>query len=238
MLVIPAVDIKGGRCVRLWQGRFDRETVYSEDPLWVAKKWEEGGAKWIHVVDLDGAREGHVVHEETIRRILEHVKAKVQLGGGIRDLKAIEKWLGLGASRVVLGTKAIEDPRFLREALERFGERVALSLDVKDGQLMLEGWTRSSRRPLGELLKRLKDLGLSLLIYTDVKRDGTNTGPGFEGALEVSRYGIPLIIAGGISRMEHLEEASRIPGVIGVIIGRALYEGLIDLGEALRRFGG
>lgn len=238
MLVIPAVDIKGGKCVRLWQGRFDRETVYYEDPLLVAKKWEEEGAKWIHVVDLDGAREGRVVNEEVIKRILKQVKAKVQLGGGIRDLEAIEKWLGYGASRVVLGTRAIEDPKFLKEALERFGEGMALSLDVKDGQLMLDGWTRASHRPLEELLRELRDIGLSLLIYTDVKKDGTKTGPDFEGAKRVSRCGIPLILAGGISRMEHLEKASKIPGVIGVIIGRALYDGLIDLGQALRRFRG
>lgn len=238
MLIVPAVDIKGGKCVRLWQGRFDRETVYSEDPLRVAKRWEEEGAKWIHVVDLDGAREGHVVNEEVIRAILSGVRAKVQLGGGIRDLEAIGRWLGLGASRVVLGTKALDDLGFLKEALERFGEGVALSLDIKDGRLMLEGWTRESQIPLEELLRKLKGMGLSLLIYTDVKRDGTNAGPNFEGAKAVSFYGIPLMLAGGISRMEHLEEASKIPGVIGVIIGRALYDGLIDLGEAIRRFGG
>lgn len=237
MLIVPAVDIKGGKCVRLWQGRFDKETVYAEDPLWVAKRWEEEGAKWIHVVDLDGAREGRVVNEEVIKRILEQVRVKVQLGGGIRDLEAIEKWLGYGVSRVVLGTRAVEDLEFLKEALERFGKGVVLSLDVKDGRLMLQGWTRESHLPLEALLRKLKDMGLSLLIYTDVKRDGTNAGPNFEGAKAVSFYGIPLMLAGGISRMEHLEEASKIPGVIGVIIGRALYDGLIDLGEALRRFG-
>ncbi|RLA83666.1 MAG: 1-(5-phosphoribosyl)-5-((5-phosphoribosylamino)methylideneamino)imidazole-4-carboxamide isomerase, partial [Deltaproteobacteria bacterium] len=173
MVIFPAIDIRGGRCVRLLQGRFDVETVYAEDPSEVARRWERAGAKWIHVVDLDGALRGSSVNEGVVRRILEEVRVDVQLGGGIRSMEAIERWLSLGVKRVVLGTAAVKDPGFLRDAIREFGERVALSLDVKGGEVMLEGWRKPSGIKALQMAARAKEMGLSLLIYTDILKDGT-----------------------------------------------------------------
>ena len=223
--------------MRLLQGRFDVETVYAEDPSEVARRWERAGAKWIHVVDLDGALRGSSVNEGVVRRILEEVRVDVQLGGGIRSMEAIERWLSLGVKRVVLGTAAVKDPGFLRDAIREFGERVALSLDVKGGEVMLEGWRKPSGIKALQMAARAKEMGLSLLIYTDILKDGTSSGPNLEGAREIASVGPPVILSGGVASLRDLELASRTPGIIGVIIGRALYEGRIDLEEAIRRFG-
>lgn len=223
--------------MRLLQGRFDVETVYAEDPSEVARRWERAGAKWIHVVDLDGALRGSSVNEGAVRRILEEVRIDVQLGGGIRSMEAIERWLSLGVKRVVLGTAAVKDPGFLRDAIREFGERIALSLDVKGGEVMLEGWRKPSGIKALELAARAKEMGLGLLIYTDILKDGTSSGPNLEGAREIASVGPPVILSGGVASLRDLELASRTPGIVGVIIGRALYEGRIDLEEAIRRFG-
>lgn len=238
MIIIPAVDIKGGRCVRLLQGRFDRETVYSHDPVEVAKGWERAGAKWIHIVDLDGAREGKSVNEGVVKGILAAVRAKVQLGGGIRSLEAIQRWLEVGVERVVLGTKAIEDIPFLREAIGRFGERVIVAIDAQGGVVMARGWTTSSGLTVRELALRVKEAGARLVLYTDISRDGTTQGPDLQGAREIAGLGLRVILSGGVGSLEDLERAREVEGIEGVIVGKALYEGKIDLAEALRRFGG
>ncbi len=236
MLVIPAIDLKDSRCVRLRQGRFEEVTVYAEDPAEVARRWEAAGARWIHVVDLDGAREGMPVNEEAVRRILQAVKCRVQLGGGIRSLEVAERWLALGVARVVLGTAALKDKGFLQKAVRCFGERVALAIDAKEGWVMVRGWTASSGRRAVEVAEEARSAGVSLIIYTDIQRDGTASGPNFSAAEEIASVGVPVVLSGGVSSLQDIERAGRIPGVMGVIVGRALYEGLIDLQEAIRRF--
>lgn len=236
MTIIPAIDIKGGRCVRLFQGRFDRETVYCDDPVEVAKRWEEAGAEWIHIVDLDGAREGRPVNEGLVKRILEAVRSKVQLGGGIRTLEAIRRWLELGVGRVVLGTRAVEDPEFLKKAVELFGQKVVLAIDAKEGVVMSKGWTAQGGLTALDLALKGKQLGVQWVLYTDISRDGTTKGPDLEGAKGIAALGLKVILSGGVGSMEDLERAKEVKGIEGVIVGRALYEGMIDLAEALRRF--
>ena len=236
-LVIPAIDLKGGRCVRLRQGRMEEETVYSSDPVAVAKRWEEAGASWIHAVDLDGALEGRSVNEEAVREILKGVGCKVQLGGGIRDLEAIERWLSVGVKRVVLGTVACERPEVVREAVLEFGERIAVGIDAKEGEVMVRGWTKGAGRSALDLAKEMEGYGVSLIVYTDVKRDGMGTGLNLKEAERMAReLSIPLILSGGASSLEEIRRARELSplGVKGVIVGRALYEGLLDLKEAIR----
>ncbi len=224
--------------MRLRQGRMDADTVYSSDPQEVARRWEAAGAEWIHVVDLDGAVQGRPVNVEAVKEILEAVRCKVELGGGIRTLEVAEGWLSLGVERVVLGTAALRDPSLLREAVRRFGQRVAVAIDARDGVVMVEGWRASSSRDALEVAEELKASGVSLVIYTDIKRDGMASGPNLEAARELSALGLPFILSGGIASLEDLEQVKGLPGLVGVIVGRALYEGLIDLREAIRRFQG
>lgn len=233
MEIIPAIDLRGGRCVRLFQGDYDRETVFSDDPVAMAHHWVEQGAQRIHVVDLDGARDGRPVNEAAVRSIIEAVDVPVQVAGGIRALAAIEGWLEAGADRVVLGTAAVRDPEFAAEAARRHGERVLVSIDARDGVVATDGWRQSTDLQAEELLRRLAALGVKRFAYTDIGRDGTLGSPNFE-AVEtmVAATDAPIIAAGGVAEVAHVVRLAEL-GAEGVIVGMALSDGRLRLPEAL-----
>lgn len=233
MEIIPAIDLRGGRCVRLFQGDYDRETVFSDDPVAMAHHWVEQGAQRIHVVDLDGARDGRPANEAAVRSIIEAVDVPVQVAGGIRDLAAIEGWLEAGADRVVLGTAAVRDPEFAAEAARRHGERVLVSIDARDGVVATDGWRQSTDVQAEELLRRLAALGVKRFAYTDIGRDGTLGSPNFE-AVEtmVAATDAPVIAAGGVAEVAHVVRLAEL-GAEGVIVGMALSDGRLRLPEAL-----
>ncbi len=233
MLILPAIDILGGRCARLYQGRFDRAQVYADDPVAVARAWAEAGARWVHVVDLDAARTGQPVNLGVVATIVRSVGAAVQYGGGVRSLDRVAELLDLGVGRVVVGTAAFTDPDFLAEACRRFGDRIAVALDVRDGQVAVSGW--ESALPLGPVpaIGRLAAVGVRRLVLTDVGRDGTLKGVNLDLVREVLRVAaMPVIVGGGVGSLGDLK-ALKALGVEGVILGRALYEGRVDLGAAL-----
>ena len=233
MEIIPAIDLRGGRCVRLFQGDYDRETVFSDDPVAMAHHWVEQGAQRIHVVDLDGARDGRPANEAALRSIIDAVDLPVQVAGGIRDLAAIEGWLEAGADRVVLGTAAVRDPKFAAEAARRHGERVLVSIDARDGVVATDGWRQSTDLQAEELLRRLAALGVRRFAYTDIGRDGTLGSPNFE-AVEtmVAATDAPIIAAGGVAEVAHVVRLAEL-GAEGVIVGMALSDGRLRLPEAL-----
>ena len=234
MEIIPAIDLKGGRCVRLLQGDFDKETVFSTDPGAVAQGWEQAGAPRIHVVDLEGAASGRPENAEAVARILESVDIPVQLGGGIRNMETLEGWLDKGVQRVVLGTAAVEDPDFLQEALRRFGESVVVGIDARDGRVAASGWKRTTEVDAIELIERMKGFGARRIIYTDISRDGMLSGPNLESVRQVvSSTKVPVIASGGVSTIEHLKSLREL-GVEGAIVGRALYTGDVNLREAIQ----
>lgn len=237
MQLYPAIDIRGGRCVRLTQGLFDNVTVYSDDPADMARLWAEQGASFLHVVDLDGARTGHSVNEPVIRGIVEAVNIPVQLGGGIRSRETARAMLEMGVRRVIIGTKAAQRPEFLRELVEEFGpESVVAGVDAKDGMAAVEGWEKVSSMSAAELCLRMKDLGVRHIVYTDIARDGMLAGPNTAAVKRLTdETGLDIIASGGVSCMEDLEELCQ-NGIRGAIIGKALYEKRVDLREAVRRF--
>ena len=233
MQVIPAVDLRDGRCVRLVQGDYDREIVFSDDPVAIARSWAEQGAPRLHVVDLDGAREGRAVNDDAIRRIIEAVDLPVQVAGGVRDHEAIDTWLAAGADRVVLGTAAVRDPEFAAEAARRHGERIVVSIDARGGIVATEGWTEGTSEQAETLLLRLAALGVRRFVCTDIARDGTVTSPNFEAvATMVAASDVPIIAAGGVAEVAHLVRLAEL-GVEGAIVGLALSDGRLDLREAL-----
>lgn len=233
MEIIPAVDLRGGRCVRLLQGDYDKETVFSDDPVATARRWAEQGAPRLHVADLDGAREGRPVNAGAIERILAAVQTPVQVSGGVRDLETVQRWLDAGADRVVLGTAAAREPELARAAAERFGDRVLVSVDARNGFVAIEGWIEAIEQRADDLLARLASLGVRRFVYTDIARDGTLTSPNFEAIETIVRaIDAPVIAAGGVAATAHLVRLAQI-GVEGAIVGRALYEGRIDLPQAL-----
>ena len=234
MEVIPVVDIRGGRCVRLVQGDYDRETVFADDPAEAARRWRDAGAKRLHVVDLDGAREGRAVNAASVERIVAAVDVPVQLGGGLRDLETIGGYLETGVERVVLGTAAVKDQALLASALARFPGRIGVGVDARDGIVVTEGMRDASGIAASELVRQIAELGVPRVIYTDTLRDGTLTEPNFD-ALETllsDRPHLRIIYSGGVSTVDHLRRLAA-TGVEGAIVGRALYTGDIDLAEAL-----
>jgi len=238
MDVIPAIDIRGGRCVRLVQGDYERETVFADDPAEAARRWRDAGAKRLHVVDLDGAREGRPVNAAAVQGVMAAVDVPVQLGGGLRDLETVRRYLEAGVERVVLGTAAVKDMGLLTVALELFPGRIAVGVDARDGTVVTEGWLEASGISAAELVRRLAALGVPHVIYTDTLRDGTLTEPNF-AALEALLAGVRasggdtrVIYSGGVSSLDHIRRLAE-TGVEGVIVGRALYTGDIDLREAL-----
>jgi len=237
MIVIPAVDIKGGRCVRLKQGKMWEETVYADDPVRMAETWVAKGAERIHLVDLDGAVGGKRVNGEVIWRIAHSLPVPVELGGGIRNLASIEFYLEAGVQWVILGTVACKDPNLVQEACRRFPGRVMLAIDARDGRVAVEGWTEETDRSAIELADSFDDQGIAAVIYTDIERDGMSVGPNLRATGELARFlKTPVIASGGISRLEDIRKVMSLSGqgVMGVITGRALYEGTLDLEEAVR----
>lgn len=233
--IYPAVDIRGGRCVRLWRGEFGRETVFSDRPWEMALRWQEEGTSYLHVVDLDGALQGRPVNTDAVGRILRRVSIPVQVGGGVRSREDVERWLEMGASRVILGTRALTDLTFLREAVQAYGERILVSLDTRGDRLSVGGWTRELSRSLEALLEDLLSCGVRRVVHTDIGRDGTLSG--HEGRLpaQLLDRGLGIIAAGGISTREDLVRLKQMVsrGVEGAVVGRALYEGTLTLSEAL-----
>ena len=235
MLIYPAIDILDGRCVRLVQGDYSRETVFSDDPVSVARRWVDQGAERIHLVDLDGAKAGRPVNGPVIRRIVESVTVPCQLGGGIRDLATIEMWLGKGVRRVILGTVAVRNPELVREACRQFPGRIAVGIDAKGGKVAVEGWAEVSDVAATDLARRFEDAGVAAIIYTDIERDGAMAGPNVAATAALARaVSLPVIASGGVSSMADLRALKESGAPLdGVIAGRALYEGRLDLGEAV-----
>ena len=237
MLVIPAVDIKGGRCVRLFQGQADRETVYGDDPAVPARKWEGEGAELLHVVDLDGAFEGGPKNWDAVAKILQAVTIPIELGGGIRSAETVESVLSAGVSRVIIGSKAVESPDFLEGIFRDFRGRIVPSIDARDGRVMIKGWEEGTDFRAVDLGRILKKIGFKLVIYTDTDVDGTLRGPNLT-ALEdfLDQTGLEIIAAGGISRREDIIQLKRLErkGLSGAITGKAIYAGTLDLKEAIK----
>lgn len=234
MEVIPAIDLRWGRCVRLYQGDYSKETVFSEDPLGVALHWQELGAPRLHVVDLDGAQQGEPVNLGVINGILALVDIPVQVGGGIRTLAVATKLLGMGASRVVLGTAAVEEPQVVQELCQKVGgDRVVVSVDARDGLVSTRGWTAKGTVRATALVKKMASLGVERFVYTDISRDGTLTEPNFAAIQElVLATRARIIASGGVASAEHVRRLAQI-GVEAAIVGRALYTGALDLRAAL-----
>jgi phosphoribosylformimino-5-aminoimidazole carboxamide ribotide isomerase len=237
MQLYPAIDMKGGKCVRLTQGLFDNVKVYSDTPADMAKLWVSKGATFLHIVDLDGALAGYSVNEAAIRAIAEAVDVPIELGGGIRSTEAVEYMLGLGISRCIIGTKAVENPEWIRELVERFGaDRIVVGVDAKDGMVAVEGWEKVSSLTALDLCLKMKEYGVKHIVYTDISRDGMLSGPNVEATrLLTEKTGMDIIASGGVSCMEDLDRLNA-SGIQGAIIGKALYENRIDLEEAVKRF--
>ncbi|MCH7736842.1 MAG: 1-(5-phosphoribosyl)-5-[(5-phosphoribosylamino)methylideneamino]imidazole-4-carboxamide isomerase [Chloroflexi bacterium] len=238
MEVIPAIDLKDGRCVRLFQGDFDQETVFSDDPLAMALSWQEQGGHRLHLVDLDGAVQGKPVHLEVISAIVRSLEIPVQVGGGIRDLATADAWLEAGVDRVVIGTAAVHDPDMVQEVCRKHGsQRVVVSVDAKDGLVAVRGWKETSTVTVLELARQMEQIGVVRLLYTDIARDGALTGPDLAtNARLIKETGLAVLASGGVASVEHIKELAP-TGVEGVIVGRALYTGAVSLSEAVAAVG-
>ena len=237
MIIIPALDLKDGRCVRLSQGRMDQETVYSEDPVQMARHWESKDAERLHVVDLNGAVKGIPFHQSLIWDIVQSLHIPIEVGGGIRDLETIESYLSRGVEWVILGTVAFRNRPLVEEACQRFPERVILSIDARGGKVAIQGWNEVVSLEATELARQFEGMDLSAIIFTDIERDGMSTGLNSEMTKVLARSTFtPVIASGGVSRIEEIEQLMALEpdGVIGVIVGRALYTGHLDLEEAIR----
>lgn len=237
MKLYPAIDIKNGQCVRLCQGVFSDVNVYAEKPYTVAKEFEAAGASFLHIVDLDGALLGHTANAAAISEIVANVSIRTEIGGGIRTLEDIEQKLKLGLNRVIIGTRAVKEPQFIKEAVERFGaERIVIGIDAKDGMVAVEGWEKVSDQRAVSFALEMKKLGATTVIYTDIARDGMLSGPNFECTKEmICKTGMEIIASGGVSSMEDLVRLEEI-GAAGAIIGKAIYEKKVNLAEAVARF--
>lgn len=236
MLIIPAVDIKNGKCVRLFQGRLDSETVFSDDPAAMAKRWENEGAEIIHVIDLDGAVEKSPKNLNSIQRIIESVEAYIQVGGGIRTEKTAKMYLDLGVKRVIIGTEAIKNPKFVKDACKAFPDQIVVGIDARDGLVAIEGWTETTRIKAVDLARRFEDCGVAAINFTDIHRDGMETGPNIEATRRIAEaVSIPVVASGGVSTIEDIKKLMPLEaaGVVGVITGRALYSGSLSLKAAI-----
>ena len=234
---IPAIDLQGGRCVRLSQGEFARETVYGDDPVAMALKWQAAGAARLHVVDLDGAREGSPRNHDIIAGIAMALDIPVQVGGGIRDAETVEKLLLFGVDRCILGTRAAQDRAWADEMFRTFGDRLILGIDAKDGHVAIKGWVETTALTAVELANALKPAGAARIIYTDISRDGMLSGPNIAATARLAAdTGLAVIASGGMSSLDDLRRLAAHPGIEGAIIGRALYTGDIELAQAVREF--
>jgi phosphoribosylformimino-5-aminoimidazole carboxamide ribotide isomerase len=238
MVIIPAIDLKNGQCVRLVQGDFKRVTVYSENPVEIARLWQEQGAERIHIVDLDGSLAGVPRNRDVIRNIVNAVGAPVQVGGGVRDMRTIETYIEMGVEWVILGTMALKDRNFIKEACNHFRNRVILGIDANAGKIAIQGWTEQTSASAVEMAKSYEGHGLAAIIYTDIARDGMETGINTEATKALAEaVGVPVIASGGVSGMSDIERILEIEtsGITGVIIGKALYTGAITLKDAIIR---
>jgi phosphoribosylformimino-5-aminoimidazole carboxamide ribotide isomerase len=238
MIILPAIDIKDGRCVRLYQGDYGKATIYGSDPARVAQRWQGAGANWLHIVDLDGAARGYPVSVVEIQRIRAATSIHLEVGGGMRSLAHIEQALDLGVDRVILGTVALTDRALLEQALTRWGERIVVGLDARSGWVAIAGWRETSRVLATTLARELSALGVQRFIYTDIARDGTLSGPNLAALTEMLRAtSRPLIASGGVSSRANLHALSTL-GVEGAIVGKALYTGDIDLAAVIQELEG
>jgi phosphoribosylformimino-5-aminoimidazole carboxamide ribotide isomerase len=241
VILFPAIDLKNGQCVRLRQGDMDRATVFNDDPAAQAAVFEEQGFQWLHVVDLDGAFAGKPMNAAAVEAILARVAFPVQLGGGIRDMKTVAGWLEKGVRRVIIGTAAVRDPGFVREAAKAFPGQVAVGIDARDGFVAVEGWAETSALAADDLGRRFEDAGVSAIVYTDIARDGMLQGVNWDGTIALANaLTIPVIASGGLASMADIERLCAPDAAIleGAITGRALYDGRIDPAQALARLAG
>jgi phosphoribosylformimino-5-aminoimidazole carboxamide ribotide isomerase len=236
MLIIPAIDLKEGKCVRLEQGLMDKATVYSDDPATTAKHWEAQGAELLHVVDLNGAFAGVPKNLDAIKAIRSAVKMPVEVGGGIRDMATIRTLVSIGIDRIILGTAAIENPAFVQEACREFPDKIIVGIDAKDGLVAIKGWAEVTKVKAVDLARQMQDYGVMAIIYTDIKRDGMLSGPNIEATKALAEaLHIPVIASGGVSTMKDIENllTVRYSGVSGVITGKAIYSGSLNLRDAI-----
>ena len=237
MKIFPAIDIKDKKCVRLVKGNFDNKTEYEMSPLEQARKYKYHGFKNLHLVDLDGALTGETVNLDIIKEIVKNFDLKIEVGGGVRSIESIKKYTDIGVEKVILGSAAIKDKNFLKEACQKFPNQIALGLDAKDGYLSVSGWKENSNKLTLDFLKEVNDLGASRLIYTDINQDGMKQGPNFEETLKVAETSnCPVIISGGVSSIDDIKKAKELnnKNIEGIIVGKAIYDGDINLVELAR----
>jgi phosphoribosylformimino-5-aminoimidazole carboxamide ribotide isomerase len=237
MIIFPAIDLKDGQCVRLYQGDMEQATIFNDSPALQAAQFEKEGFRWLHIVDLNGAFAGKPVNGDAVKSILESVSLPVQLGGGIRDLATIEYWLDAGVNRVILGTIALKTPGLVIEACKHFPDKIVVGIDAKDGKVAVHGWANVSEITVIDVAKRFEEAGVSAIIYTDINRDGTLTGPDIEGTKQLAQnISIDVIASGGISSLSDVQKIKtlEIDGVTGVVIGRALYDKKITPADVLK----
>lgn len=233
MIIYPAIDIRGGKCVRLTQGRYDQITIFSDDPVSMAMQFQNAGAKYLHVVDLDAAR-GENKNREIIHNIAKSLSIPIQTGGGIRTMEDIETVLGYGIERVIIGTSAVKNPELVSEAVGKYGDRIAVGIDAKDGYVAIEGWEKTSSIKAVELATSMEAMGVSTIIYTDIATDGMLSGPNLYAMSEmIKKIGMNVIASGGVSSLKDIRDLKEI-GAAGVIVGKAIYTGDVDLEKALR----
>ena len=238
MNIYPAIDIRGGKCVRLEEGRFDRETIFADEPADAAERWINAGADWLHIVDLDGARAGAPVNLIKVKEIAAKFAGKIQLGGGIRTMPTIREVLAGGISRVILGSVAVSEPQLVRQACEEFGERIAVGIDARGEEVAVNGWEKPGRISVSDLAVQMRDIGVKRIIFTDISRDGMLSGVNIEATLRLAAIGgFEVIASGGVKGIEDVLSLANFSnqGIDGLIIGKALYTGAVDLTEALRR---
>ena len=236
MILYPAIDLKDGACVRLLQGAMDKVDVFNDDPAAQARSFAEAGAEWLHVVDLDGAIAGSPVNADAVAEVLAAVAIPIQLGGGVRNLATVEKWLDRGVARVILGTVAVEEPELVRTACTRHPGRIAVAIDARDGRMAVAGWTEFADVTPADLARRSEDAGAAAIIYTDIARDGMMTGVNVAATAALAdALSVPLIASGGVASLDDLRALKELEGagLAGVIAGRALYDGRLDLADAL-----
>jgi len=237
VILFPAIDLKDGACVRLQQGDMARATVFNRDPAAQARAFESQGFEYLHMVDLDGAFAGKPVNAGAVEKILSAVKIPVQLGGGVRDMKTVEGWLGKGIARVIIGTAAVRDPAFVKEAAKKFPNRVAVGLDARDGKVAVEGWAATSELSALDIARRFEDAGVAAIIYTDIARDGMLKGLNLDATIALAdAVSIPVIASGGLASLDDMKALlqPRAKKLEGAIAGRALYDGRLDAAEALK----
>ena len=235
MKIFPTIDIKDKKCVRLVKGDFNNKTEYKLSPVEQASKYKDHGFKNLHIVDLDGALTGETVNLDIIQEIVSKFDFKIEIGGGVRNFESIKKYTDVGVEKVILGSAAIKDKNFLKEACQKFPNKIALGLDAKDGYLSVSGWKENSKKQILDFLKEVNDFGVSRLIYTDINRDGTKASPNFDDTVKVANTSnCPVIISGGASSIQDIKKAKELKNIEGIIVGKAIYDGDIDLNELVK----